>query len=403
MKFAYSASGPGGKTEAGEIDGGDIVEAIEGLRRKGLVVSKITPAASRGGFVRRRMGRGRMLRNLAMFTRQLYVLTSTGTTLVDALRSLERQSRDRAWREVVGEVRDKVERGVPLSEAMSQHPQCFDAVCRSLISAGESGGGLDKMLDRVAMLSRKQLQLRTAIIGAMTYPVLLIFIAMGVLALMLVFVLPRFAGLFESMNVPLPATTQFLMDLSAFLQAWWWAVGIGVVVAGVGAKFWAATQSGRAVVHKAVLYAPVAGRLVRSLQIARIIRVLGVLVAGRVPLLQSLGLARLSAGNLLYAKLMANAEAAVIGGSTISSVLAESDLVEPSLCEAIRSGEKSGEMASLLLSMADFLDEENEVMVRSLTSILEPMILIVLGAVVGLVAMSMFLPMFDMTSMTQRR
>jgi type II secretory pathway component PulF len=192
------------------------------------------------------------------------------------------------------------------------------------------------------------------------------------------------------------------MDLSAFLGAWWWAVGIGAAAAFIGGKFWAATASGREHVHRGLLYLPIAGPLIRSLQVARIVRVLGVLIAGKVPLLQSLGLARLSAGNLLYARLMGQAEAAVTGGSTISSVFGESDLIEPSLCEAIRSGEKSGEMAALLLSMADFLDEENEVKVRSLTSILEPLILIVLGVVVGLVAMSMFLPMFDMTSVTRR-
>src|SRR6185437_16887557 len=222
MNFVYQGCNPTGDAAAGRIDAGDMIEAIDTLRRQGLFVSDIQPAGRktlRQPWRRRHMFRGRLLRNLAMFTRQLHVLTSTGTPLVDSLHSLERQSRDGAWRDVVSDVRAKVEEGKSLSEAMAYHPRCFDAVCRSLISAGETGGGMDKMLDRLAMLSRKQLQLRTAIIGAMIYPCLLVCVAMSVLALMLLFVLPRFASLFQSMDVPLPATTQFLIHLSEFLQS----------------------------------------------------------------------------------------------------------------------------------------------------------------------------------------
>jgi type II secretory pathway component PulF len=337
-----------------------------------------------------------------MFTRQLHVLSRSGTALVDALRSLERQSRDLAWREVVGDVRNLVERGQPLSQAMARHPNCFDPICRSLISAGEMGGSMEKMLDRLATLCRKQLQLRSAMVGAMIYPCLLIAVAFAVFTLMLLFVLPRFSEMFQSMDIPLPIMTRLLIDFSAFLKTWWWAVATGLIAASFGTKYWSKTVHGRAFLNGAVLWLPIAGRLVRTLLVARIVRVLGVLIAGRVPLLEALGLARQTAGNLRYSELIARAETAVTGGATVSSVLAESELIEPSLCEAIRSGEKSGELATLLLSMADFLDEENEVIIRSLTSILEPVILIVLGAVVGLVAMSLFLPMFDLTNMAQR-
>ena len=153
--------------------------------------------------------------------------------------------------------------------------------------------------------------------------------------------------------------------------------------------------------HKVVLTMPIAGRLVRSFSVARIMRILGVLGQGSVPLLDALGLARQTATNLQFIRLMSKAEAAVTRGSTISNAFGESPLIESSLCEAIRSGEQSGQLANLLLNLADFLDEENEIIVRSLTSILEPVILIALGVVVGFVAMSMFLPMFDLTAMTQ--
>jgi type IV pilus assembly protein PilC len=239
--------------------------------------------------------------------------------------------------------------------------------------------------------------------GALIYPTLLIGVAFSVLLLMLLFVLPRFAEMFKSLGVPLPATTQFMMNLSGALQSYWWA-GITLIVGGsVAFRYWSKTPQGRAVLHKLVLVMPIAGRLVRSFSIARILRVIGTLGQGSVPLLDALGLARQTATNLEFIRLMANAEAAVTRGSAISTAFSESPLVDSSLCEAIRSGEQSGQLANLLLNLADFLDEENEIIVRSLTSILEPVILIALGLVVGFVAMSMFLPMFDLTAMTQHQ
>ncbi|MDB5291438.1 MAG: hypothetical protein JWL69_2679 [Phycisphaerales bacterium] len=406
MKYVYQACDPSGASSTGTIEADEVVDAIEMLRRQGLFVTEINAASGEERHHiarhRSRMGRSRLLKNLSMFMRQLYVLTSSGTQLVEALRSLERQTKDATWRAVITDVRGKVEEGSTFAAAMGDHPDCFDPVCRSLVAAGETGGGLEKMLDRLATLSRKQLQTRSAIVGAMIYPCLLVCVAVGVLMMMLLFVLPRFAGFFQSMDVPLPATTKFLMALSGLLQSYWWALLGGLVVAAVGGKLWSATQAGREIVHRGVLCMPIAGRIVKSFEVARIVRVLGVLVTGKVPLLEALGLARQTVGNLQYVRLVAKAENAVTRGSTISSAFAESDLINPSLVEAIRSGEQSGEMAGLLVNMADFLDEDNEIIVRSLTSILEPIILIALGLLVGFVALSMFLPMFDLTSMTQR-
>ena len=175
-----------------------------------------------------------------------------------------------------------------------------------------------------------------------------------------------------------------------------------LIAAVVGAYFWVGTEAGRIRIHTVLIRLPLFGPTIRNFTVARIIRVLGVLMTGRVPLLEALRLARHTAGNIHYVGLVAKAEEAVTRGSTISSVFAESDLITPSLTEAIKSGEQSGQMAGLLLNMADFMDEENEVVVKSLTSIIEPIILIVLGLLVGFIAMSMFLPLFDLTSMTQR-
>ena len=404
MRFAYQAVDGGGKVVSDTIEAADANEAMDALRRQGLFVGDVRPAsASTLPYARqrkrgRRMGTGRRLKNMTMFTRQLSVLVASGTPLVQALSALERQTKDVAWRELVAAVRLKVEEGSTLSEAMADHPKAFDAVARSLIYAGESGGSFDTMLERLAVLSRKQLHVRTAIVGAMIYPALLIVVAVGVLGLMLLFVLPRFAGLFETLDVKLPPMTQMLMTCSDFLRAYWWAIPLVLGGGGWGLRSWVRTESGRKTVDAAMLRLPAIGAIVRSFCVARIARVLGVLLAGKVPLLESLGLAKLTVSNFRYVDLVARAEEAVTRGSNVSTVFAATDLVSPALCEAIRAGEQSGQMGPLLLNIADFLDEENEVVVKSLTSILEPVILIVLGVVVGLVALSMFLPLFDLTA-----
>lgn len=404
MKFAYQAVDGGGKVVNDTIDAADQSEAMDALRRQGLYVAEMRLASAGGlpyarpGKKGKRLSAGRRLKNMAMFTRQLAVLVQSGTPLVQALAALERQTKDVVWREIVSSVRIKVEEGSTLSEAMAEHPRAFDAVARSLISAGESGGSFDVMLDRLAVLSRKQLQVRTAVIGAMIYPCLLIVVAFGVLGLMLLFVLPRFAGLFDTLDVELPPTTKILMACSDALRAYWWAIPPAIGGAVFGIRSWLKTTAGRRSVDSAMLRLPAIGAIVRSFSVARIARVLGVLLAGKVPLLEALALARLTVSNFKYVDLVTRAEEAVTRGSNVSTVFAATDLVSPALCEAIRAGEQSGQMGPLLLNIADFLDEENEVVVKSLTSILEPIILIVLGVLVGFVALSMFMPLFDLTS-----
>ena len=407
MKIAYEAFDAAGKRLRGSVEATGIIEATEGLRRQGLYVATISEAIEGAGSAaapsgrRVRIGKGRKLKNLAMFTRQLAVLVASGTQLADALGALERQSKDKAWREVVAALRLRIEEGMPLSEAMTQFPDVFDAVARSLIAAGETGGIFDTMLERLATLTKGQLHIRQAVVGAMIYPALLIFLSINVLALMLLFVLPRFAGLFDSMDVPLPATTRMLMQLSDGLRTYWWAGLLGMGGTFFCVRFWLRTPSGKRAFDTLLVRGPIIKNLIRPFSVARITRVLGTLLNGRVPMLDALALARQSSRNVHFSDLVRSAEDAVNRGAPMSSAFAESDLVTPSLVEAIRSGEQSGQLATLMLNMSDFLDEENEVVVKSLTSILEPLILIGLGILVGFIAISMFLPLFDLTSLAQ--
>ena len=255
MKFSYQAFDANGKAVTGSTEAADATEAMDTLRRQGLYVTSVEAAAAAAGAAAARsggaggrrggMGRRRQLKNLAMFTRQLSVLMTSGTPLVQALGSLERQAADKGWRQVVASLRVKVEEGATLSQAMEARPDVFDPVCRSLIAAGESGGSFDTMLDRLATLTRRQLHVRNAVTGALIYPALLIFVAFGVLATMLLFVLPRFAGLFDTLDVALPPTTKMLMTLSDLLRSDWWTVPRGGLLAGFGGHAWLNTAGGR--------------------------------------------------------------------------------------------------------------------------------------------------------------
>jgi type II secretory pathway component PulF len=405
MKFAYKAVGRDGATLNETIDASDAAEAMDNLRRQGIFVSEIAPASDAAvkasDPTKHRVSGRKRLTHLVNFTRQIAVLVSSGTPLVQALVSLERQATDKQWHAVLEKLRVLVEEGASLSAAMEQFPQYFDPICRSLISAGESSGKLEPMLDRLAKLVRKQLQIRNAITGAMVYPTLLIFIAIGVMVVMLTFVLPRFAGLFATLDTPLPPTTKLVMWMSDAVRGYWWAILIGLGAAGAALKFWLASPAGKLAFDQFSVKAPIFGVIVRSFATARIARLIGVQIDSHVPLLEALALTKSATSNSLYAQLIASAEDAATRGQPISVAFTDSPLINPSVAEALRSGEQTGQVASLLLNIADFLDEENDTTVRSLTSIIEPIILIVLGVIVGFLAISMFLPLFDLTSAVQ--
>jgi len=401
MKFSYRAYDRAGGEVTGTIDGTDEAEAREALSKKGLYITELAGGGSSStrSEVSRKAGRGR-LKHLAMFSRQFYVLVSSGTQVVPALSALERQMKDDRWRRVVGSVRARVEQGASLSEAMEQFGEFFDSVYRSMVAAGESGGQLPDMLSRLADMTQKRLHVQSAVRGALMYPFLLVGVAVSVLALLLVFVVPRFAELFGSLGVVLPPTTAALIVVSDLIRSYWWVALLVIAGAVVGGKLWFATPAGRRVHDKAVLEMPRLGSIFKSFTTARIVRLLGALLEGHVPILEALKLTRNSMQNVFYIELISRAEEVVARGEPISASFARTGLISPSVYETTRSGEQSGQVGTLLLNLADFLDEENEVTLKSLTSIIEPLILIVLGLLVGVVALSMFMPMFDLTAMT---
>ena len=336
-----------------------------------------------------------------MFSRQLAVLVRTGTPLAQSLDAIRRQVAPGPWRDVLNDLSRQIEGGSSLSEAMKQHPLCFDTVCHSLMAAGEAAGKLDSMLNRLSDLTRQQLRIRRSIGGALIYPCLLATVGVVVVMVMIGFVLPRFAGLFETLDAPLPPTTQMLMAISDVLRSKWWMFLILAVITGAAGKYWLSTPTGRRTLDTWLVRLPYLGHFVRSLITARIARLLGVLLSSQVQLLEALQLTRRATVNTRYADLMQRAEEGVANGSPLSASFEGTHLINPSMTEAVRHGEQSGQLAVVLTDMAEFMDEENEVVVRTLASIVEPIILIVLGVIVAVLAVSMFMPLFDLTSLTQ--
>lgn len=408
MKLAYQAINQQGVAVNDRLEAGSIEEASESLRSRGLFVTEILPenesealsASSKSGGASgaRQGGKTRRLREVAMFSRQLQVLVSTGTPLADAVAALERQTREGAFREVIATIRRDVEEGSPLSLALAQHPAYFDEVFRNVVLAGESSGSLDAMLDRLAKLSRKQAQLRGQLGGAMVYPALLILISITVTVVMLTLVLPRFTGLFESLDAPLPATTEALMWTSGLLRAYWWAFILVLGAGAAGAFSWLRSDAGGRWRDRMLVTVPKLSLLTRSFATAKIARLMGVLVECNIPLLEAIQLSQKATGNSVYTELMQQAEQTVVSGELASSAFSNPKLIDPAFYEAVRNGEQSGKLGPLLLTVADFLDEDNDVRLRSATSLIEPLILIVLGVVVGGIAISMFLPLFDLTA-----
>jgi type IV pilus assembly protein PilC len=405
MRLAYTAYDGSGKTVTGVVDASDTTTGMDMLRRKGLYVAEIVAAAARvpksARPHRRRLSGGQRLKSVAWFSRQLHVLICSGTQLADALHALERQTKPGPWRQVISGLRAKVEEGASLSEAMESYGDYFDPIYRSLVAAGESSGHLLEMLDKLASLKQKQMRIRNSVVGALIYPCMLTTVGTAIFAMLLIFVIPRFSGLFQTLDVPLPASTEILLGFSKAFRGYWWLALLltaGLIAALVA---YLRTPGGRSFRDTTILRVPCIGRVVRSFSTARIVSLLGVLMQAHIPVLEALRLVRLSAGNLRYEEIVSKAEDYVSRGEPMSSAFTDASLISPSVHEAIRSGEASGELDRLLLNIASFLDEENEVVIRSLTSIIEPVILIFMGILVGIVSICMFLPLFDLTAMTQ--
>ncbi len=404
MLFSFEAMTADGTLVRETLEAASRAEVTEQLRARGYVVLRLQPVAAKSardeagaaglGFGRRPMN----ARDLMLFTRQLKMLLSAGSAVVPALEAIEQQTSKPAMRRIVRQIREHVEKGGSLSEAFREHPDVFRPAYCSMVAAGEAAGSLPDAFDRLAELTHRQQQMRKMLIGALTYPVILTVLCILVASVMLGFVVPRFRGLFEALNAELPATTQLMFDLSDQLRAHWPYAAAASVALLVSAVLILRLESTRRWLHRRWLCVPLVGRLIARLQLGRLLSTWTAMLRCHVPLLETIQISRSVTRSPSVAELLDGIEQAVSSGGQVSDAMQQSGWIEPVIVAAIRTGENNGQLTESVEFVADWLDEDNAHLMRSAVRLAEPALLAVMGAIVAFVAMSLFLPLFDLAT-----
>lgn len=335
------------------------------------------------------------LKDMVIFSRQYSALINAGVAMMRALTLLADQSDNPKLRRILNQIKADVEQGTSLSDAFAKFPDVFDRLYVSMIRAGETGGVLDDVLNRIAKFLEDRAKLVHQVQSALTYPAIVTFLAVVIFFIMLTFILPKFSQLFGRLGADLPAYTQFLINISAFLRSAWILLIIGVLVAlAFILKQIYSTENGRYQIDNLVLKVPVFGDLMKKVAVARFTRTFGTLVKSGVPILNSLEIVEESAGNAVLARVVNSVRSEVTQGGTISDPLLRSGLFPAMVVSMIAIGEETGELDAMLTKIADFYDIEVETAVSTMTSLIEPMMIVVLGGLVGAVIVGMYLPMF---------
>ncbi len=411
--FTYEAMNSVGQPVKGTIDATTSDEAIAKVRAQGNFPTKIKEKAERrGGGDRKtasataaassgrtkRTGGGRAPTKLiSLFTRQLSTLISAGLPIVRSLQILEEQQKPGPMRVTLRLVKEDVTEGASLSEAMKRHPRIFNALYTNMIRAGELGGVLDIILERLSEFMEKADSLKRKVKGAMIYPIAVISFALLIVTGLMVFVVPKFKEIFSQQGKALPAVTQALMSTSDWIIGGGWIVIIAtpfVIVMGV--KLLKRTPATAIHVDRVLMNIPIMGQIICKTSIARFSRTLGTLLTAGVPILEALDITADTSGNAVYRQAMTKVHNAIREGETFATPLRQARIVDPMVVNMIDVGEETGELDKMLTKIADTYDAEVETLVSSLTSLMEPVMVIVLGLIVGFIVIALFMPMIGM-------
>ncbi len=400
--FAYVGRTRSGAVKKGELSAKTRDEAVDQLRKQSVVVTSLEEKKG-GGFDLSKisLGSGLTDKDLVVFTRQFGTMINAGLPLVQCLEILSTQSENKVLRETIGEVKLQVEAGSTFSDALRRHPKIFDDLYVNLVHAGEVGGLLDTILTRLAKYIEKAMKLKGQIKSAMVYPATIMGVAVVVIAILMLFVIPIFAKMFLELSggkVALPGPTQMVIDASNFFIAYWYVI-LGAIVGTVfGIKKYYATVQGRMVIDKLLLKLPVVGDLIRKASVAKFTRTLGTLLSSGVPLLDGMTICAKTSGNKVIEETLINARQSISGGKTIADPLAASGVFPKMVTHMIAVGESTGALDAMLGKIADFYEDEVDQAVTSLTALLEPMMMVFLGIVIGFIVIAMYLPIFKMAS-----
>ncbi len=338
---------------------------------------------------------------IVVFTRQFATMINAGLPILQCLQILGSQSESAAFRKVINELKDDVESGNTLADSCKKHPKVFNDLYSSLVQAGEIGGILDTILQRLAAYLEKSAELARKIKGAMIYPACIVSAAILVTLVLLIWVIPVFADVFKSFGAELPAPTQFVINLSNFLIENFWYLACIPPAAVFAIRSMYKTETGQYRIDGMLLKVPIFGPLMRKAAIARVTRTLSTLISSGVPILDALTITSRTAGNKVVERAIANARASIAGGHTIAEPLIESKVFPPMVCQMISVGETTGALDAMLGKIADFYDSEVDQTVANLMSLMEPMVILFLGVVIGGLVVAMYLPIFKLGSVIQ--
>jgi type IV pilus assembly protein PilC len=392
-RFSYVGIGANGQQVKGEMQAGSRNEVISALRKKKI---RTTSIQAKQGFTLPSLGGGVKLPDLSRFTRQLAAMTSSGLPLVQCLDILVSQTENKVFSAKIQQISSDIQVGSSLADALAKHPQIFNALYCNMVSAGEASGNLDGVLNRIAQYQEKADQLRRKIVGALTYPAIVAFIAVGLSAVMLTFVIPVFAKMFQDLGGALPLPTKIVMEISNFFRRFLPFVLLGGAGAGTALAFYYRTDAGRLNIDRLRLYIPIIGELERKTAISRFSQTLSTLLSSGVTILEALRITAKTAGNMVLEKGLERTLQRISGGLTIAEPLKDTGLFPPMVTQMIAVGEKTGDLAGMLGKIAEFYEEEVDGTVAALTSIIEPILIIFVGVVVGGMLIAMYLPIFDM-------
>jgi len=388
-----------GEVQTGELEVGTQDEVLAHLRKKRIIAMFVREKAKPISLsLRLRGASGVKVKDLAVFTRQFATMINAGLPLVQCLDILAQQVENTTFKQIIGNVMNDVESGSTLAEALRRHPKVFDRLFSNMVQAGEAGGVLDDILLRLATYIEKAEALRRKVKSAMTYPLVVMFVAVGATMFMLIFIIPTFAKIFTEFGGDLPLPTKIVLGLSSFLRNFWYILlGMGGLAV-FGYRQYSSTEKGRRNIDKLKLSIPVLGDVLRKGAIARFTRTLGTLISSGVPILDGLEITATTSGNKIIEEAIMATRGSIREGETIAAPLKGSKVFPPMVVQMIGIGEETGALDEMLNKIAAFYDDEVNTAVDTLTSVIEPIMIVVMGVMVGGMVVAMYMPMFKLVS-----
>lgn len=408
--FGYKALDKGGKEIKGSIEATGEEAVAERLRSMGYYVTQINQQRLGVGqmdisdmpifrMIGRVVSRGKVkLKHLSAFSRQLATLIGAGLPLLRSLQILHEQIEDKNLKEAVEHITRDVEGGNTLSEALAKHPKIFNRLYVNMIKAGEIGGALETVLDRLALFQEKAQAVRSKVKGAMWYPAVVITIAMSVVAVIMYFVVPKFAAMFEGLGAQLPYLTQLLVDASKNMVNYWYIPVIIIIAIVMSFNFMKRTSYGSYLIDRALLRMPIFGVIVQKSAIARFSRTFGTLLDTGVPILQTLLIVKDTSGNEVISRAMVDIHSSIRDGDTVSEPMKKFDIFPPLVVHMIAVGEETGALDKMLIKVAEAFEREVDDAVDGLAKLIEPLLIVMLGGIIGTVVVALYLPIFSISN-----